>query len=155
MVKWGGIANLVSIPQLERDGYTVTYTTNKSWVVYTPEGRPITFGRDKGGPTDRFASIDLEELAAQSTQGAAFVTTVRQQMEGFTKREVQDARLAREAQLMCGVPSERDFKSMVSSSQIKNMPFKPDSIPDDVRRYVRAAAERAGELECQLSSRIP
>ena len=49
----GGIANLISIPQLERDGYTVTYTTNKSWVVYTPDGKPITFGRDKGGqPTD-------------------------------------------------------------------------------------------------------
>ena len=31
-----GIANLLSIPQLEEDGYIVDYNTNRDWVVTTP-----------------------------------------------------------------------------------------------------------------------
>ena len=34
-----GIANLLSIPQLERDGYTVDYNTKRNWVVTTPQGK--------------------------------------------------------------------------------------------------------------------
>ena len=42
------IANLVSIPQLERDGYTGTYDMCKAWLVYTRDGTPIYFGYDRG-----------------------------------------------------------------------------------------------------------
>ena len=42
-----GIANLLSIPQLEKDGYSVS--TNKGqWKVFTPEGNTIRFKRDTG-----------------------------------------------------------------------------------------------------------
>jgi hypothetical protein len=75
-------------------------------------------------------------------------------MEGFTEREVQDACLAREAQLMVGVPSERDFKSMVSSSQIKNLPFKPDSIPDACCIYGPAVAGVQGKTVRQKPTRV-
>ena len=31
-----GIANLLSIPKLEKDGYVIDYNTNRDWVVPTP-----------------------------------------------------------------------------------------------------------------------
>ena len=38
-----GIANILSIPQLEKDGYTVSTSTKGQWKVYTPEGKIILF----------------------------------------------------------------------------------------------------------------
>ena len=38
-----GIANLLSIPQLEADGFRVTCDTDTNWVVYTPQGHKIVF----------------------------------------------------------------------------------------------------------------
>ena len=55
-----GIANLLSIPQLERDGYTVDYNTKRNWVVTTPEGKEIVFKRDTG-LCDRMPYIDLRD----------------------------------------------------------------------------------------------
>eukprot|EP00957_Ditylum_brightwellii_P022656 1708533-Ditylum_brightwellii.AAC.1 len=34
-----GIANLLSILQLEKDGYTIDYNTKRNWVVTTPSGK--------------------------------------------------------------------------------------------------------------------
>ena len=36
-----GIANLFSIPQLEKDGYVIDYNTNRYWVVTTLEGKTL------------------------------------------------------------------------------------------------------------------
>ena len=55
-----GIANLLSIPQLEQDGYTIDYNTNRNWVVTTPQGKEIVFKRDTG-LCDRMPYIDLCE----------------------------------------------------------------------------------------------
>ena len=33
-----GVANLISIPMLEKDGYSVSKTTNGEWKVVTPGG---------------------------------------------------------------------------------------------------------------------
>ncbi len=38
-----GIANLLSLPQLEADGFTVSYHTGGNWIVMTPQGKEITF----------------------------------------------------------------------------------------------------------------
>ena len=42
------IANLLSVPQLEADGFTIDYNTNRDWVVTTPEGEEIVFKKDTG-----------------------------------------------------------------------------------------------------------
>jgi hypothetical protein len=41
-------------------------------------------------------------------------------MEGFTKREVEEAKAAREAQAMLGHPTDREFLGMVRSHMINN-----------------------------------
>ena len=40
------IANLLSIPQLEKDGFRVVTDTLGEWVVYTPQGEKIVFMKD-------------------------------------------------------------------------------------------------------------
>ena len=50
-----GIENLLSIPQLEKDGYVVDYNTKRDWVVTTPSGKEFslreTLGCVMGCPT--------------------------------------------------------------------------------------------------------
>ena len=38
-----GITNILSIPELERDGYKVGYNTDRDWVVITPAGKRMSF----------------------------------------------------------------------------------------------------------------
>ena len=43
-----GMANLLSVPMLEADGYTIATHTEGDWIVTSPEGTKITFKRDTG-----------------------------------------------------------------------------------------------------------
>ena len=47
-VNKNGIINLLSIPQLEKDGYFLTYMTTRGWRMYTPAGNTVVFKRDTG-----------------------------------------------------------------------------------------------------------
>ncbi len=37
-----GIANLLSLSQLEVDGFTLSYNTGGNWIITTPQGKEIT-----------------------------------------------------------------------------------------------------------------
>ena len=56
-----GIANLLSIPTLERDGHKVTYDSWDAWQVHTPDGLILTFKKDEG-VCEGFPYINLENL---------------------------------------------------------------------------------------------
>ena len=56
-----GIANLLSIPCLERDGFRVSYDTNTCWLVHCPDGMILKFKKDTG-VCEGFPYIDLENL---------------------------------------------------------------------------------------------
>ena len=47
-VNEGGIANLLSIPQLEKDGFRVTSGTHGEWIMHSPRGKKLVFKRDIG-----------------------------------------------------------------------------------------------------------
>ena len=55
-----GIANLLSIPQLEDDRLRITYDTLKEWVLVTPGGKKIVLKRDTG-LCNRMPYIDMRE----------------------------------------------------------------------------------------------
>ena len=57
------------------------------------------------------------------THYVAFVQTVRDNSEGFNKKEITAGKLARKSQGIIGYPSERDFKYMVSNGMIKKCPI--------------------------------
>ena len=39
---------MLSIPQLENDGYVIDYNTKHDWVVTTPEGKNLLLNKDAG-----------------------------------------------------------------------------------------------------------
>jgi hypothetical protein len=118
-----GIANLLLLPQLEADGFMVSYHTGGNWIVTTPHGKEITFHQEEDGVCRGFPYIDMQSKAAM-----AMIQTVRQHYEGFTKREVQVAIAARKAQAMTGHPTDAQFLEMVRNKTIKNCPIKPEYI---------------------------
>jgi hypothetical protein len=116
-----GIANLLSLPQLEADGFTVSYHTGGNWIITTPHDKEITFHREESDVYRGFLYINMQSKAAM-----AMIQTVCQQYKGFTKREVQDAIVACKAQAMIGHPTNAQFLEMVRNNTIKNCPIKPE-----------------------------
>jgi hypothetical protein len=57
------------------------------------------------------------------------VQTVQQNYEGYTKRKVLEAKVARQAMGMIGNPREEDFKGMVRGNMIHNCPVTPATFP--------------------------
>jgi hypothetical protein len=114
-----GIANLLSVPQLERDGFSIDYNTKRNWVLTTPEGQEIVFKRDTG-VAEGMPYIDMREQHF----GVAMLQTVRKNYEGFTKAQVVKAVLARKAQAKVAHPSDEKFKQMVSHRSLVNSKVK-------------------------------
>ena len=93
----GGIANLLSIPLLLKEGYVIRFQSDAGgWVVITPGPNPIVipFTTDTDGVTAGMPYIDIR----QRIDGIAMIQTVEHNMEGYTSREVREAYTAREAQ---------------------------------------------------------
>ena len=65
---------------------------------------------------------------------SAFVQMVRQNYEGFTKKEILQAKEARQATGLIGNPSENNFKGLVSNNMITNSPIKTTAITN--ARYI-------------------
>ena len=55
-----GIANLLSIPAIERKGFRVQSDTHADWIVTSPGGTRIVFKQDTGR-WDRFPYVDLRD----------------------------------------------------------------------------------------------
>ena len=67
-----GIADLISVPMMEASGYIVSTHTHEDWVVTTPDGKDITFKRDKGVCTG-MPYIDLRD----QKEGLVMIETVQ------------------------------------------------------------------------------
>ena len=107
-----GIANILSIPVLKKLGYHITYDSHGNY--YQVSKDDVSFRFNEGD--DGLPYIDAGE------EGLIFVQTVRQQYEGFTKKQVEKAILARKATGLLGYPTERDMEALVSNN-LDNVPF--------------------------------
>ena len=112
-------------PQMERDGYEIDYNTKHEWVVTTPSGELIVFKRDTGVCAG-MPYINMREHC----EGFAMIKTVRKNFEGFTRRQVEDAILARDEQTMLAYPPDQKFKQMVSAKSLGKFRIKPHAISD-------------------------
>ncbi len=59
-----GIANLLSLPKLEAERFTVSYHTGGNWIISTPHGEEITFHREEDGMYCGFPYINMQSKAA-------------------------------------------------------------------------------------------
>jgi hypothetical protein len=64
----------------------------------------------------------------ESKEGFINVQTVRENYEGYTKREILKAKEARWAQGLIGNPSKSNFRGMVRGNMIQNCPITSDDV---------------------------
>ncbi len=85
------------------------------FIIHTDQGIIVLKKNKKGMPFLDLAGVDVEV-------GLSFVQTVRGNMEGLTKQEVEKAWAMRKAQAMVGHYPDRDFLEMVRAHMIPNCP---------------------------------
>jgi hypothetical protein len=118
-----GITNLLSLPLLEEDGFTVSYQTSGEWIVTAPHGKEIIIHRKTNNVCHGFPYLNACSMAAVSMS-----QTICQHYEGFTKRKVLGTIAVRKAQAMTRHPSNAQFNKMVRYKTIKKCPTKPKHI---------------------------
>lgn len=107
-----GIANVVSLDSLEQK-YHVKYDSlenDGAFICKTTDGEVIF----KRCPDTKFPYVDLDEEGSENA--VLLVQTVRKNYEGFTRREVERAILARKLQARAGHPSEATFRREANGS---------------------------------------
>ena len=123
----GGIANLLSVPALEKASWKIHMETGMPVQALSLEGILLAFKRDKG-VTGGMPYIDMDNLKDHVTQviqkeSTALVETVRTNMRGFTREQAEKAKGARDALAMMAHPSDEQIKLLVSSNNVVNVPF--------------------------------
>ena len=107
-----GIANILSVKNV-RDHHKITYDCDAA--MYTVH-------REKH-PNLEFKMIESGlHVYVPGDKASAFVNTVAENKEGFTKRQQKGASLARRLCATLAYPSLRDLKWAVMSNQIANCP---------------------------------
>ena len=132
-----GIANILSMQELEKM-YRITYASWEGfYVMHTPRGK-VCFYKDKHG----LLYINLDESGLEAMRmlmqvsketekeelcevetGLSCVQMVCGNYEGFTRREILQTKETCRAQVMLGSPSKKDLQGLVSGNMIASFPF--------------------------------
>jgi hypothetical protein len=115
----GGIANIVPLKMISKI-WRITYDSSGGmnaghFVIHTDQGNIVVRKNPKGMPYINLKTVE-GEVALD------FIQTIRGNYDGFTRREVEEARAAREAQGMLGHPTDRNFLGMVRGNMVSNCP---------------------------------
>jgi hypothetical protein len=121
------ITNIIALRNLIQQ-YRVTYDSDDNMFVVhrEPQGKPnVEFCMHKCG---------LHYYDPRNENHLAFVNTVSENKEGFTKIQIKSAELARTLYKTLSDPSMKDFKWVIQSNQIKDCPVTVQYI--DVARKI-------------------
>ena len=137
-----GIANIFLMNELEKK-YCFTYDSWEGYyVVHTQDG-PVKFYKDENGlpyinleDSEEDAAMLLVQMGSEEA-ATVFVQTVRQNYEGFTKKEVLQAKEIRRAMGLIRNPSEKDVKGLVSNNMIMNCPITTTAIINTRNIFVK------------------
>jgi hypothetical protein len=120
-LKEGGVASVILLKILEKI-WLVSYHSAKGmnpgrFVIHVDAGDIVVHNNQKGMPY-----LNLKEVKAEVALCLVqdVIQTVRGKMEGFTKQEVEEAKVGRKAQGMLGHPTDRKFLGMVHLNMITN-----------------------------------
>ena len=115
-----GIANLLSLVELENNGWIIKYETGNIWAATSPDGQvTINFLIEEAGVCKGMPYVDLtrpDDHIVYNINGMVMIETVRKNYEGFTREQVTRAAEARDAMAMMAHPMEEKFKKHVVSS---------------------------------------
>jgi hypothetical protein len=129
-----GIANVLSLHKLAQK-FRVTYDssdrggvfqvwTDKGLVEFTPTERGLHALNLREHPQAAFILVNDGEPPPPGNP----ITTVRNNFEGFTKRQVKQAIQARRLMSMIGAPTEREFQELVRLNHLKDCPITNSDI---------------------------
>jgi hypothetical protein len=79
----------------------------------------------------------------------AFVQMVKQNEEGYSQQQLQQARLAKDVYAKVGHPSQHDFKAMVAGEMILNCPVNLEDVTRAVKIYGPSNASLKGKTARQ------
>jgi hypothetical protein len=124
------MANIFGFAKMAEQ-HRITYDSNieDAFLIHTEDGDVLKFEHSSEGlyayrPPKEF--LDLVARTKTKTKPARkqnFVSsTVKENLEGFTKREVDDAMVARKLYHTSGCPTVDNLKMMICMNQIKNCP---------------------------------
>ncbi|KAL7469297.1 hypothetical protein ACHAXS_009567, partial [Conticribra weissflogii] len=116
-----GLANILSFEEVEQL-YPIEYGTKSTkgcFFVYTDHGKIIFEKNAIGLP---YTSI------TEASNALCLINTVRGNFDGYTKKEVIQAKKAREALAKVGHPTEREFGELVRHNMITNCPINHQDI---------------------------
>ena len=95
---------------------------------------------------------DKTEIA--DTKMDKMIKTVRRNFEGWTKREIGEAKLARTLQSRVGNMCDAKLKQMVSVNGLKNTPVRPEHVTNATRIFGPNTAALEGKTVRRPSLRV-
>jgi hypothetical protein len=121
------ITNIIDLTNLIQQ-YRVKYDSDDKMCVVHRESQ------GKPNMESRLHKCGLHYYDPRNKKHLAFVNTVSENKEGFTKRHIKSAELARTLYKTLSYPSMKDFKWVIQSNQIKYCPMTIQYI--DVARKI-------------------
>jgi hypothetical protein len=109
------ITNIIDLSNLIQQ-YRVTYDSDDKMFVVRRESQ------GKPNMEVRMHKCGLHYYDPRNKKHLPFVNTVSENKEGFTKRQIKSAELARNLYKTLSYPSVKDFKWVIQSNQIKDCP---------------------------------
>ena len=121
------IANVLSFSKISKD-YQITFNNkvDNCFIVHRRNNK-LKFLRSPKG----LYFYDTRK----PTSGLQMVQTVKDNENAFTKRQVQQARLARQLYTLLGRPSHDNFLKFVRNNYLKNCPIDVDDANRSIRIY--------------------
>jgi hypothetical protein len=121
------ITNIIALSNFIQQ-YQVTYASDDKMFVVHQESQ------GKPNMEFRMHRCGLHYYDPRNEKHLAFVNTVSENKEGFTKRQIKSAELAITLYKTLSYPSMKDFKWVIQSNQIKDCPVTVQDI--DVARKI-------------------
>jgi hypothetical protein len=126
--------------------YRVTYDSgDKMFVVHREsQGKP--------NMESRMHKCGLHYYNPRNEKHLAFINTVSENKEGFTKRQIKGAELARTLYKTLSYPSMKDFKWVIQSNQIKDCSVTVQDIDVDRNIWGKKTAALKGKTTWSKST---
>ena len=114
------ITNIISFAKMKDKGYKITYDSTKedAFIVHTSKGT-IKFNRNAN---------NLYIMDPKEQQVYQLLETVEDNMDHYTPRQIERAKVARALYQSLGTPTTKDYKAIIRMNAIKNCPVTMEDI---------------------------
>jgi hypothetical protein len=132
------ITNILTLKRvLEKPGYKILYdgTGNLGFAVHKPNGRVIHFCMHPDGL--HYHDFNNREVS--------FIQMVNENEQGYSQRQLEQARLAKDLYAKVGHSSQTDFKAMVAGGMILNCPVTVEDVTRAHKIYSPSIAALKGK----------